>query len=490
MGMTWEEFVDMYQYGMTSTKYMLTSVLGFFTDDLETYMKNNEAYWQYAVDFQNKYGDKAESGKDFEIDKEDVNNLYAITKDSVTALQGYFMIQPNLSLDDFLFQKNGISQKSIDYIKSVYNTHNIMFLDDTFNRLCYFSDETLYDYYYFSSSPNHWSFRGYNSTTGKGTYFDRYVYWNSVYSENHSNQYSFKKLYYVGTAPIRVFYSYDDMIKYINGYQPVYTGSVFNNFPINSGNVILDFDKSQNTDWDAVQKQMYDAVRKGLSDGMSEEEKQIVIDQQLDSILDEIGAVNDNGIKTNSLLASVRDILFKINDRLSSMANSLTDMIVNQGKLFNLFKDFSFEKLLDAIDKSGGSGGSGGSGSDSIIDDVIGSLLDALLDKINNGEASAEEAVSELIEDFSGIADTSKTKFPFCLPWDVMAVFTVLSSPPAVPYFKIPFEIQSIGFKYELILDLSEFQALSKLSRSFFVLIFCMILIRLTLLMINRGDLD
>lgn len=145
--------------------------------------------------------------------------------------------------------------------------------------------------------------------------------------------------------------------------------------------------------------------------------------------------------------------------------------------------------LLEAIKDIGGGGGIG-SGIGSAVGTVVGNLISDLLDKIFNGKEEVEDAVGDLVSRFSGLADTSKTKFPFSLPWDVMTVFAVLAHEAETPVFKFPIKIDSIGFNYEVTLDLKDFEGMSKLSRSFFTVIFCMIMIRLTLLMVNRGDLD
>ena len=85
------------------------------------------------------------------------------------------------------------------------------------------------------------------------------------------------------------------------------------------------------------------------------------------------------------------------------------------------------------------------------------------------GEETVEDVVTDLTSKFSGLADVSKTKFPFSLPWDVITVFKALARTPETPVFEYPFEIESIGFSYTIKLDLKEFEPLSKISRSFLV---------------------
>lgn len=526
---TWDEIVDGCQFGLTTVKYMLTSTFGFFTQDLDTYMKNNDKYWQYAKDFQARWDGKEEGQTEIEVTKEELQGLYDIAKDSLPALEGYYLLAPSINKSEiltklqtlegktshyeavfqalssecgFCFYQNTTSGVPIIYIAS-FDPADVLVIDGNITHTTSVVETygKLYVYTYPSTS---YKYINVSNFVENNAFFCSTSLNSNTFFPYFDVDYTIYQYYgYYGT-PTKVFYSYADYTNYINRTDPnSYQNSNFN-MPVLSGNTLnVDLGKVSETDWDKVSKQISDAIKESMDSsggwsGLTETDKQEIIDSVSKEILDNIdigggegpgGGDEPGGNDYSSLLSSIKDILKNIDKNVNTILDNFVDAITNQGKLFALFKDFSFQKLLDTIKDSGGSGGSGGSGS-SVVGDVIETFLSELLEKVENGEDTVDGVVSDLAGAFSGVAEVSKTKFPFCLPWDVMAIFGVLSAPPAVPYFKLPLEIKSIGFKYELVLDLSEFQTLSDLSRNFFVIIFAMVLVRLTLLMINRGDLD
>lgn len=526
---TWDEIVDGCQFGLTTVKYMLTSTFGFFTQDLDTYMKNNDKYWQYAKDFQARWDGKEEGQTEIEVTKEELQGLYDIAKDSLPALEGYYLLAPSINKSEiltklqtlegktshyeavfqalssecgFCFYQNTTSGVPIIYIAS-FDPADVLVIDGNITHTTSVVETygKLYVYTYPSTS---YKYINVSNFVENNAFFCSTSLNSNTFFPYFDVDYTIYQYYgYYGT-PTKVFYSYADYTNYINRTDPnSYQNSNFN-MPVLSGNTLnIDLGKVSETDWDKVSKQISDAIKESMDSsggwsGLTETDKQEIIDSVSKEILDNIdigggegpgGGDEPGGNDYSSLLSSIKDILKNIDKNVKTILDNFVDSITNQGKLFTLFKDFSFQKLLDTIKDSGGSSGSGGSGS-SVVGDVIETFLSELLEKVENGEDTVDGVVSDLAGAFSGVAEVSKTKFPFCLPWDVMAIFGVLSAPPAVPYFKLPLEIKSIGFKYELVLDLSEFQTLSDLSRNFFVIIFAMVLVRLTLLMINRGDLD
>ena len=72
----------------------------------------------------------------------------------------------------------------------------------------------------------------------------------------------------------------------------------------------------------------------------------------------------------------------------------------------------------------------------------------------------------------------------------MILIFSSLAAEPETPVFDYPFEIKSVGFRYDIHMDLKDFEKMSQLTRSFFAITFAFLLVKLTLLMINRGDFD
>lgn len=97
----------------------------------------------------------------------------------------------------------------------------------------------------------------------------------------------------------------------------------------------------------------------------------------------------------------------------------------------------------------------------------------------------ADTIVPSVSSDFSDISGTLKRKFPFSLPWDVYYLFTVLADTPKTPRFEIPFYIDRLGIHEVIVLDLSPFESISKLSRLFLTLFFCYGLMNLTVKIVS-----
>lgn len=96
-----------------------------------------------------------------------------------------------------------------------------------------------------------------------------------------------------------------------------------------------------------------------------------------------------------------------------------------------------------------------------------------------------DKIVPDTASDFSDISGTLKRKFPFSLPWDVHYLFTVLADTPKTPRFEIPFYIDRFGIHEVVVIDLSPFEPVSKISRLFLTLFFCYGLMNLTVKIVS-----
>lgn len=73
-----------------------------------------------------------------------------------------------------------------------------------------------------------------------------------------------------------------------------------------------------------------------------------------------------------------------------------------------------------------------------------------------------------------------KTKFPFCLPWDLYNVFVLLNAEAVAPKFDIPFKFDRLGIDYTFSIDLSEYEQLALISRVSLSVMFIIALILLS----------
>lgn len=550
LGMTWDEFVDMYGFGLSTTKYLFTSVLGFFTDDLDSYIRMHEDYWQYAKDFEAKYGDDAKAGKEITVDSADVTRLYDLSKDYLTALNGYYLVNPTLSKNEMmsllpekaladngivrLFNRSDVSIFMADYVSSIPGNEGYVLIPVTNTDFAHFYYDEIYRFI---------NGRSYSINTGPL----HVTYGGTVYGYSSGFKTSFlDSMIGMSGMPCRIFYSEKDVKNFL-GYNSSFKPEVFlssnylNFFP---KNYVVSPEK-YNADYNAISKSVYEKVMENINQSIATDGKDItynnyqqIIDNTVHNYIDkgDNSGGGDNpggddepgGRDYTSILLEIRELLNNISgaaehisanlmvhinavsSKLKDIADILNPMSSNltltskylleingkldtvQDKLYTLvstlFNGFDFQELLDTIKDSGGGGG--GSAAGSLVGTVIGNLISDLLDSILNGDETVEDAVSSLTSRFTKVVDVSKTKFPFSLPWDVVLIFETLSHPPETPVVDFPIKVPSLNFNYSIHVDLKDFESLSKTCRAFFAITFALILIKLTLLMINRGDLD
>lgn len=91
-----------------------------------------------------------------------------------------------------------------------------------------------------------------------------------------------------------------------------------------------------------------------------------------------------------------------------------------------------------------------------------------------------DDIVPDVISGFSDISDTLKTKFPFSLPWDIHYLLTGLASTPKTPVYYLPLVIERLGINETIVIDMSDFEELSKLSRAMLSFIWAYVLMNWT----------
>lgn len=101
-----------------------------------------------------------------------------------------------------------------------------------------------------------------------------------------------------------------------------------------------------------------------------------------------------------------------------------------------------------------------------------------------------DEIVPDASSEFSGIPDMLKKKFPFSLPWDLYALLLVLSDTPKTPVFKLPFVIERYDFHETIVIDMTDYEEISIVSRFFFSLLFAYALMNWTVKIVSvvEGD--
>ena len=217
--------------------------------------------------------------------------------------------------------------------------------------------------------------------------------------------------------------------------------------------------------------------------------------------------------ETNSWLSKIYNRLGDILSKMSESAGQSMDAVVDG--IENLKK--MLEKYLKTITSD--------------LDDIKGQLEDMSEQEFND---KSDSFLDSATESFSEISEVAKTKFPFSIPNDLRNLLAVISpaSPEAssaallsvdqagyddtgpasydgmisvmddsggeaahlsstgAPVFHLPIVVESVGWDYAITVDLSGFQIVATLSRTFFTLIFIVGLIQLSIKVIGLwGDL-
>lgn len=218
---------------------------------------------------------------------------------------------------------------------------------------------------------------------------------------------------------------------------------------------------------------------------------------KIDEIFYDATGVSVLGILNENVM-SAKDALGNIVDEIRNLSNStgsppdgfvenvyqfFTDII---NKFDEIFYDDSGRNVFDVISENIKNIEFGPSSSPPIIDND-GNMWDFLDFVTGLGEKALDEAerdVDDLVDSLFGVFDSCleliKTRFPFSIPWDIVAIIAVLSAEPEAPVFDIPLKLERYGIDTSIKIDFSNFSVLSDISRSFLTLIWCMYLMNYT----------
>ncbi len=208
----------------------------------------------------------------------------------------------------------------------------------------------------------------------------------------------------------------------------------------------------------ASQKERDEMLYKLLQDYMAEKEKPPESSETepseqetefLDTVKETNGILQDIYAGLGEFKKSVDDALSDILNALKNIKISPSKPVINDGNGgiwdFLNFATNLAEKLLD--------------GSDEVFDDFMGGITEV----------------------GSGLADLFRTRFPFSIPWDIAAFVAALSAPPETPHYEIPITLEQYGIDERIVIDLGDFEIISRISRTFLTVIWSMYLMNLTL---------
>lgn len=113
--------------------------------------------------------------------------------------------------------------------------------------------------------------------------------------------------------------------------------------------------------------------------------------------------------------------------------------------------------------------------------DAAADWLDFLKDLFSGADGAAEGVVGAISTTMDDAAQLMKTKFPFCIPWDVYIIVNFLAEEPQTPVFRLPIKLERLGIEEYIEVDLKDFSVVSSISRTLLTLLYCYALLSLTM---------
>lgn len=518
-------------------KYVLTQLGCLFGGDLDSMISNSQKFQQFSDD---KIPTVDDGKGNVSIDNSVVNNIYNVANEELSKQNGYYVLTPAYDFDHVFSiienVKYGTFLRAQQELKVNYSS---AFMNSTKSTQFFAPQRQGKVYFYLNGSSvfmadeefNNVPFQRYgfddNSGVGMTIYtgsYQNYWQWNSFQTQ------------YAGYTT-KVFYSFQDLKNYMINGGNFYTTSNFNNFNIYADNSLtINSNTLNNTNWSQTNNNIYQNIYNEYPN-VSDDKKQDLIDKKYDDIIGELGDIGGNIddlkdtmsrwlkriyekvdailiiIKNpSSLLQGLSDKVNDIFKKLGTIGETLENIYIflsgnissNLGQLLGkfdtLFKNLEkgFTDVVQAIKdiKIDGGGSGVGSGVGSTIGTIIGNLLTdwikGLLEGAIDTGGDLLDAVNSILDNlgtmFAPVANVAKTKFPFSLPWDVYACIKILAAEPETPVFKFDLVLPSYGINEQFVVDLKEFETLSKLSRAFFTLTFVVILVNFTLKLTMRED--
>lgn len=281
---------------------------------------------------------------------------------------------------------------------------------------------------------------------------------------------------------IRVFVSQNAAKNYTVGNRKVYfTENYYNYQPEDLTVSIDDLQKSV----DDLQK-VIDELLKQIGDNTSEKEIMDLLKQILEELRNQQGGGGGNTgggdvnididlSTTNGLLSKILAKVTQIFDKLSETAGSAADTV--HAKLQE-----TLDEILAQIKKL-----KHWTIADTLIDgitglsDIITDWADFIGDILSGADDAAEGAVGAVSATMEDAAQLMKTKFPFCIPWDVYLIVGFLAEEPKTPVFELPIRLESYGIDERIVIDFEDFAVISSLSRTLLTVLYCYGLLNLTM---------
>lgn len=273
----------------------------------------------------------------------------------------------------------------------------------------------------------------------------------------------------------RIYKSLNDFKNYSVGNRKVYyTKDYYDYKPEDISVSIDDLKKSV----DELQK-IIDELLKKIDDLTSESDIEDILRQILEALRNQQSSGGGGGsgggdVTVNVDLSTTNNWLSKIYSKVSQIFEKMDSTIDNA-------KQSALDKIQESLDEiiKQLKAIKGWTIADTIIDgvDAIADWADFIKDIFTD----ADSGVSAISSTMDGAANLLKTKFPFCIPWDVYFLITFLAHEPETPVFSLPIKFERLGIEEYIEIDMSQFKVVSDISRTLLTLIYCYALLNLTM---------
>lgn len=326
---------------------------------------------------------------------------------------------------------------------------------------------------------------------------------------------------------IPVFNTMDDAIDYSISNNLYYTGSDYTG---EGKEIIIEFDQIDN-----ITNGYYDDMYILLQQMIENKGGDSLTPEQLQQIVDEVRA--SFGLLKDEINKGFQqqDILIQKNSSILQNIADALNAFFRQTKEFREYMDKMFRDFIDGqkytppnqtddkkddntgtgtgtdVDIGDGTGDTGGGLIKKIYDTVKDGFADVVkqlksikrwtaLDTVIDGAGlitdivsfvtdlldpdKAADAVAEFVANGAdalvGVKDLVDGKFPFCIPVDILTLMKTLAHEPETPYFEVPIVLDRYGINEKLVIDFSDFEYISKISRTFLTIAWCFALMNAT----------
>lgn len=491
-----------------------------------------------------KEGNCKTDGNNYYLTQNFANEFNQAVQDKVHALDGYYLVEPEYS-----YELNTLNANTGNRINN-YDSSSYEYVVENFNKYtnCYHwyttGNDSCYNVLFFNANYLYMGEGGIMQTEESLTYSKSICYVMAIGSSSASKSSYIRSLslndlknkrYLKYGSPFKVFYSKEDLKRYLNnGKQRIYAPKL----PSTTISIPIKYINNSVS--------LPDITYNINTTNKTEVEIQNEYNTTLNNYLNDLNKFSDGGsgntptptpfgggsgdfgdgttptpkpdfgdgsdlTETNDWLKKIYEWLQSFGDTHSKFEKTITDYIeANDGKLDQIIEainalsggktedekngcKYDFTALSDFMTKLWNE-------SDKKFDKMV-ELLEEnnkyqkkLVNSLNEIKAIlVTQTIMDVFQDRSQqTAEKAKDKFPTSLPWDIALVVNAMSAEPEKPQFNLPIQIKSLNINEEIHVDLAsgEWEKLAKTCRYLLSILFILLMIQLSRKLFSNGGDD